>query len=124
MDGFQLGMMAQYVLVIWKENWILKSDNRQHPVTCVNIIDNEEIVAGYADGEVVSYKIINPPCKEFGESLDFGINGELVFDLHHHNNIYVIIGKQKAIRTQYTEDSNSEWAKNCFKNDSYVKKIG
>ena len=106
-------------------NWILKSDSRQHPVTCINIIDKDEIVAGYADGEVVSYKIINSPCEEFRVSNDFGINDELVevFDVHHHNQIYIIIGKQKAIRTQYTEDSNSEWAKNCFKNDSYVQKL-
>ena len=110
-----------------KGDWILESEMRHYPVTCLTMIGFEELVAGYADGMVMSYKIcsssVNAP--EFGMVYDFGTNDELVeiFDLLCHKDIYVIIGKQKVIRTQYTEDSNSAWANKRFKNDPFVQKL-
>ena len=112
-----------------KGNWVLYSEVRQHPVTCVRMVSSSKLIAGYANGEVLSYEIVSSSlCEDsakFGLSHNFGINDELieVFDILIYNSIYVIIGKQKSIRTQYTEDSNSPWAKNRFKDDPYVQNL-
>ena len=110
-----------------KGNWILESEMRHYPVTCLNMIGFEEFFAGFADGMVMSYKLCSSPANapEFGLVHDLGTTDELVevFDVLYHKDVYIIIGKQKMIRTQYSEDSNSAWAKNRFKNDPFVQKL-
>ena len=111
-----------------KGNWITESEVHQYPVTCVHVINNEQIVAGYGNGEMIKCNIIESANQQpfrFAKTCDFGTEDQLVevFDIRHHNAIFIVIGKQKSIRTQYSEDSNSAWAKNKFRNDPFVQNL-
>lgn len=109
-------------------DWIYESHPREYAVTCLSMIGNDGIVAGYANGAIVSYKLLKSPDEhtlDFKESQDFATDNDLVdvFAILVHDDIFVVVGKQKRIRTQYSEDSSSPWAQNTFRNDPEVQKL-
>eukprot|EP00112_Aurelia_sp_Birch-Aquarium-sp1_P000818 Seg10780.2 transcript_id=Seg10780.2/GoldUCD/mRNA.D3Y31 product="Apoptotic protease-activating factor 1" protein_id=Seg10780.2/GoldUCD/D3Y31 len=104
--------------------WKLQTEGRDYPATSLSL-EGSHLTIGFADGKIEYYNVINLPDEALNiEKLDnVAIEDCLieVFGILEHDDLFVIVGKQKNIRTQYSEDSNSGWAKNHFKNDSMVK---
>ena len=104
--------------------WQLKTEGHNYPATSLSLVGSH-LTVGYADGKIEYYNVINLPDEALGikKSDNIAIEDCLneVFDILEHDGLYIVVGKQKNIRTQYSEDSNSGWAKNHFKNDSIVK---
>ena len=104
--------------------WQLKTEGYDYPTTSLSLVGSH-LTIGYANGKIEYYNVITLPDKDLSIKKSDNIEIEdcvnEVFDILEHDGLFVVVGKQKNIRTQYSEDSNSGWAKIHFKNDSMVK---